>query len=86
MNKENFYCKLYLNNNVKTVETYIDDENKQYVLLDDFEFLLQYASKRLEELQTKINKTIEFVESYGKSTALWQCDKDNLLKILKEVK
>lgn len=63
MSKENFYCKMYLNNKVKKVETYIDDENKQYVLLDDFEFLLQYSSKRIEEYHQKINKAIECIDN-----------------------
>ena len=54
------------NNNYK-IEIYDGDDNKKYVLLDDFKVILQAGQdirKKYEIAETRIDKAIEYIENH----------------------
>lgn len=57
------------------------DKYKRYVD-DDFLYTYEELQDKVIEKQQRIYKAIEYIESYH-NTALWKCDKENLLNILR---
>lgn len=64
---------------LRSITNYVDDLDE---IVEEYDDNLLHKSGMIIKLQNRIDKAIEYIQDYH-NTALWKCDRENLINILR---